>query len=854
MRKVIIFLVVISMTCISMSGAVNSTLIEETEIVKDQTARDVYRQYSKYLPTNEKEIKNIELPWIETSSSLLEWVVRIEYNGQTFEEEVPVSISDFSEKFLKHPEYGEKLYFDVDNDGKYEIEVIVGFYWSIIKDEDGSEVKSIEKRFRVRQLESGGYLDDPDGELEVWSEIHINYGLFKDTAKSKDVSKPLDNKNTKLSSIINRVKEKLAKFRIFRFLFEKLFSKKLMLDEEKNIQTQADDSDYISLGAGYRSPEDNHIPLYTEKRFAFARERIFSPTIFQHIMDPGSSAGTSPIELLYGFRSFNSGSSDPAYDIAFSIEFDPAVKLKTKFVPLNAYVYYFFEEESQRNSDTSISFTSNVFKGAGEDIDLSLIFDKIDDTLGQTGRWMSFDLDMLGDNELLGGNFHYKGSHKFTVGVLINSPMFQEKIELLGIPTDIDVSWDLDFSLTPSPIFNAHADGYIDLDMNSDFEGVNVYYPKTDPDAPDEIFIDIPGGLPKSTKVEAAITLNVDFSNLMSNPSNYVYGKLKHTCSSNLDSIRAFLPGEAIPIVKVTEIPAYSEAKGKLYWNTLEGYAYAWRGSSGPPDPVELNIDYQGFHIHDILTVRNGHIDTRFKVANDGHFYFDTSEGMFGNDLEVSIDETGDSLQLYVDEVSADELQADWNLDTSGSQLKIRQLKFGGIVDTLNGLEVNLDYQGKTVDASIDWVLAETGNFNIEVNQQADLILDFSEFAPDSEIFDIDGGITLSQNLQFDMSWKLHQGEKGNGNVDPGFFTINEYCDEPNIKSFDFYITYQGKYGVDVTFDNLEVYLDFEWWKGDRLLPYIWLDYEVSVDDFDLDLLWTNFNGETQWHYNVEDW
>ena len=85
-------------------------------------------------------------------------------------------------------------------------------------------------------------------------------------------------------------------------------------------------------------------------------------------------------------------------------------------------------------------------------------------------------------------------------------------------------------------------------------------------------------------------------------------------------------------------------------------------------------------------------------------------------------------------------------------------------------------------------------------------------------------------------------------------FTINENNDQSIIKDFDLYFTYQDKYGVDITFDNLEFYLDFEWWKGDRLLPYLWLDYEISADDFDIDLLWTDRNGDTEWYENVEDW
>lgn len=858
MKKVVVIFVVITMLCMSVVGVngsqntsknITKFLQNSVDITVDE---NLYEKFSQYIPNSEnKEIKKVVLPWSNSMSDLLEWNIRIVYNGQIFEKNVPVSVNDFTEKFLKHPEYGELLYFDVDNDGANEIEVIVGFYWSIIKDADGKEVKSLEKRFRVRLLEGGGYLNDPDGEFEVWSEIHINYGLFKgNSAKSKEVNSPFYSIKSRLQVLINKIYDKFNNLKILSNIIDKLF---VNPSENKNIVTLEYDNDYISLGAGYRSPQNENIPRYVEKRFAFAREKIFSPTIFQHQIDPGSSAGQGPFELLYGFRSFKADNAEPAYDIAFSVEFDPAVVLKTKFIPLGGYVYYYFEDESQRYSETAITFTSNILKGDGEDIELSLVFDKIDSTLGRTGQWMSFDIDMLGDHEPLGGSFHYKASDEFTVGVVVNSPVFEEKVEILNMPKRIDCSWDLDFVLAPGSLLYAHVDGFIDLDMSSDLGGVNVYYPKTDPSAEDQIFIDVPGGIPSSAKFEAAATLNVDLKNLK-NPANYVYGKIKHTCSSNLDSIRAFLPDLEVPIVKVTDIPAYSEVKGQLIWNTLQGYAYCWRGASGPPDPVEINLEYQGFKIHNILTIRDGHIDTRFKVAESGYFFFDTTEGMFGNDLEVSNTLTGDTISLFVDEVSADGLNADWDIDTSGEKLKINGLNFGGMVDTLKGLELDLNYKGKKAAMNLDWVIGQTGYFEIQVDQEDDLTIDFGDFAQNSTTFDIAGGITISDVILFDMSWGLKQGEKDGGNVDPGFFSINENNDQSIIKHFDFCITYQDKYGISIDFDNLRFYLDLEWWKGDRILPYVWLDYDVSADKFDVDLLWTNRDGQTQWYYNIEDW
>lgn len=865
--------IVILMLCINLAGITQA--IEQNNFSEnnqqDYLTHEMIQTYSKYTTPENKQIKSIDqktidLPWTYQQTSLLEWWIRIEYNGQTYEQQVPVNINDFKEKFLKHPEYGEILQFDLDSDAANDLEVIVGFYWSIIKDSNGFDVDSLEKRIRVRQLETGGYVDDSDGDLTVWSELHINYGLFQKNGKNKanQESSLLDFLDHFLRKSNTNEYQLMQKATPIQKIFMKLNEIKHFVQNKKLwnndiLETEdepplIDENDYISIGAGYRSPQGQDIPRYMEKRFAFARQNIFSPTIFQHIVDPGTSKGKGPLELLYGFRSFSSSSTIPTYDIAFSTQFNPAVYLKTKFIPLGGYVYYYFDSTSQRSSSTEITFTSNILKGVGEGIELSLLFDTIDDSLAQSGKWMSFDIDMIGDNELLGGNIHYKASNTFSVGIQINSPAFEEKIEIIEIPKEIDLSWDLDFILVPSPIFFAHADGYIDLSMSSDLGGINLYYPKTDPSDEDKIFINVPGGIPEDTRVEAAATLNIDLTNLQSS-SNYVYGKIKHTCSSNIDSIRAFLPGEEIPIVQVTEIPSYTEAEAKLYWSRLQGHAYMWRGSSGPPDLVEINLQYQGYHIHDILTIRNGHINTRFKIGENGYFFFDTSEGIFGNTLEVNNIESGDAIGLQVDEVSADNLQAEWDIDTSGERLKINNLRFDGMVDTMKGLQLNLDYQGKAADLNLDWVLGQEGYFDIELDQQDDLTLDFSQFALNSSTFDLDGGITISNVIKLDMSWNLKQGdESSSGNVNPGYFTINEHNDEGIIKDFDFYFTYNDKYGVDVTCENLRFYLDFEWWRGDRLLPYIWLDYEVSADDFDVDLLWTDINGETQWYQNVEEW
>jgi len=133
MRKRIGVILIISMLLISMSGTVGSVLaksnFEEVNIISSVYTADMQssvnsleKTVNKYLnmDTNKYETcnqveKTIDIPWMTSNSdSLLEWWVRLEYNGQTFDKQVDISIDDFSEKFLKHPEYGEILNFNID--------------------------------------------------------------------------------------------------------------------------------------------------------------------------------------------------------------------------------------------------------------------------------------------------------------------------------------------------------------------------------------------------------------------------------------------------------------------------------------------------------------------------------------------------------------------------------------------------------------------------------------------------------------------------------------------------------------------------------------------------------------------
>ena len=793
----------------------------------------------------------IQLPWKKGSTDLLEWWIIIQYDGKEFEKKVPVSITDFRDRFLKHPEYGERLRFDVDEDLDDDVEVKVGIYWADIINSEGKDIKSLEQRCRVRLLNEGSYLSDEYASFEVWSELHVNYGLIKKSFSSIDsIDAPI------LQSIYTMFNYYFPSSKVLPFL-DSLIDHYITLPTNNPV-----DSDNFQMGIGFRSAEGEKTPLDVDKRFAFARDSLFSPTIFQHIMDPSASSERSRLEMLYGLRSYKAGQNSPTFDIDFSICFDPAVYLKTKFIPREGFVYYYFNEKSQRPDTTGISFISEIEEGSGESISLTLLFDALKESLAQEGRWMSFDIDLLGDSDLLAGSFHYAASHSFDINFTIDSPYFEEKMQLSDIPTLIDVFWDLDFDFSLPPQLFASANGFIDVSMNDDLGSLRLFYPSnTSLFSGNTVFIDLPQGLPRSNRLEASVSLSLDLFNIQ-NAANYVSGRLLHQSSQNIAVIDAYLPELDdfpvgpfdTPILHVTEIPTKGEVNGKLYWNNLQGYAQVLRNSSGPPDPVDITLSYGNLSLFNHLEIRQGYIDTRFQLAENGYFHFDTSDNVIGNMLTVSNTDTGNSIGLSVDEIAANSFRADWDLDTSGSRLGIPRLSFSGMLDRLKDLQLAIDYQGKHTDLTLDWTLRQIGSFMIGIDQDTPLTLDFDQFAPDSETFSLGGGITISEDIAFDMNWNLQQGEKQGEINDPGHFTVNEYNDQTNLDNFDFHLIYQNQYGVNISLDNVKFYLDFEWWKGNRLFPYTWLDYEISSDEFNIDLLWTNGEGNTQWYDSVEEW
>ena len=958
MKKILLVLLVVCMLCVSMVGAGLSQMVQiglEDDIVycslsTEKATAQIAKIADKYLNLDEDYFKpcqkttesTIDLPWIDSlKTGLFEWWINVKYDGTEKSQKIEIPINEFDE-FLKNPLYMREYYFDVDSDSDNDVQVKIGFYKAtVLNMQTYTDTSGLATKIIIRTwFPDGTGLEDDNKDFQVWSEIHLNYGLFKKTSakdSSPSIGNPLSTMKDKIENakpgfsmgkIIERILQQRQN-KIFTPFINLLNRIQSRLQEHNDhdvsgdidIAPLASDDDWVSIGVGYHSLEGNRIPQVVEKHFTFARENIFNPSIFQHEMFPG---GNDPYQLEFGFRAYNAGTADPentAYDIGFGVEFEPAVYMRTQFIPIGGYVYYHFGQDSQ-SSQTRVTFLADIVKGSGDDLPLlTLVFDKIDSNLGRSGSWISFDLNLNG--------FEYKASSRFDVGINVGAPdIFDEKVQIKGLPSSVKFEWGVentDFIIIPHTKFQIGLDVYASLEMNDvidkiivyyprtsgypedapnapflevtgipqsnridvggsidivngsilnvdvssnigltmsgDIDSISVYYPKADWYDADVEFITLPHGLPGKMSANAQVKLGVDIDNLM-NPSNYIYGKVSHDFSDKIDAINILLPDFEDPVVSFTEIPAYGELRGELYWARLQGYAYSYRNSNGkPPDPITINFEYDldgdglnDFKLYNKLKIRDGHIYTSFKIGTQGHFYFDTSNKMLEDVFRFYNYNSGDSLLISVDEISADNLRADWDIDTSGEQIQINNLGFGGIIDTLKGFDFSLDYNGKSASFDLDWVIGEQGNFAIELNQDNDMTLDFNGLFPNAtDAFVLDGEVVLSKNFNFDMEWKLDLGEDAQN---PGYFRINKYNDNENIKEFDLYFTIKdgsGKevYGVDIYFLNPKIYLDLEWYFDidDPIPPYVyyWLDVDFYADSKDVNLLWTDLQGRTDW-------
>lgn len=927
MKRIVVLFVSICMICVSISGAAVSVnkiteskdVIGAANVVKTSSEsntillNNLRTTVNKYMSADENIYKNnvkstgsdVTYPWSHPlpAGDFLNWWIRVNYSGQTFEKQIDMSTTEFKER-LKHPWRYDTISFDVDGDSKNDIDVYYSVYVSkIVNLNEGINAKSLESRLMVR---TDG-IKDRTAQLEVWSEIHLNYGLIKNS-KSRDISPIFGGKfgllMNKLIEKLRTVSEKLGFTRLLN-LFNKLssYSQKENNNDNSGIGTLQDDNDYLSIGVGVRSPQGGNIPLFFEKRFAFGKDNIFQPVIFEHELM--QLASKSPLDLIFGFQSYKAGSTNPTFDIAFSIEFNPAFYIRTQFIPLSGYIYYNFDTGSEYNQEQKITFSANVIKGLGDGVDLSLIFDEIDSTM--VGNWLSFDLT------LSPVGFVYKASKKFNIGILVSSPIFSGKVKLNNIPTkatlgfDVDATFDhqgnelfvsfgggvslnmdsnlgsivvyypklgpdepdvtfLKVSGIPSSqslsaeaslymkndtMLTVRPEGHISLTMSSPLSKIETYYPKANSSDPDAMFITVPNGIPSSTTVGVEAELYVDLDNF-SNIDNYAYGRIYRTSSSNIQAIDGYLPGASKPIVKITDIPASSEVKGKLEWNKLQGYAYAARTSAGGPDPIEINLEFGSATINNYLEIGDGHIDAQFHLAQAGYFGFDTANEMIGDTLTIGNTETGNSLTIHVGKVSADNLWASWDLDTTQNPIQVEDLALSGDLSLFEDFQISAVLQGKNMHFEGDWNVGEEGKLSFDFTQDQPVQIIFDDLFPNNPKYKLSGGVIINQDFHFDIKWRWKQGEEQG---EHGYFKINEDTNDPNFDWIFVNFTYtpdgysEPQYGVEVGGTNVGLIVWSEWWKEpNHMLPHIWW-YVYIQGNFYMNLLW---NGD--WYDNVQTW
>jgi len=781
--------------------------------------------------------------------------IRIVYQDKEILEKMDINPKTIRGK-LSDPGYRTPMKFNVDDDAEDDIETGFGFFRYGIDEitESGTKDHSAwATAFDFMQINNG--LDDQLGEIEIWQEFHVNLGLIKN--KGLDISTDYSTnynifpKNTVVKNILEhllfliqgRIEDNPLLSTLFYKLNDYLQESKNEKIFENNKNSLAANEDYFVTRVGFHSQEGQKIPFRFEKTFSIAKDNIFRPFIFQHEMDPNDIISTASNDVMFGFQSYKEGQSNPAYDIEFDVSFNPAVHTVTQFIPRSGKIFYYYRNVGPSDS-LDIIFSSNIFKGGDSDeekegsLSLTLTLDTPTAVAG-SGKWMSFDPQIIGDFDPFGGKFVYMASHKFDVDITANSPRFEEKIEIKGLPKKADLEWDVDVDLDVGGMTKLDVEGYVQLDMDSQLDEVIVYYPKSEPTDPDISFIKV-RGIPNYEKTGAIATLYVDPNNIL-NPSNYVYGKAYRDFSSNLEAIELYLPNITMPIVEITDIPSYSAVTAQLLWNKLQGFARAERYSSGVPDPVSFNLEFDTFEVCNVLEISDGYAQGNFKIAKDGYLGFDTSKKMFSDTLEISDSAENNALSVSVDEVSANDLEVCWGLDNSGEQIKLENLGVNGFLSTLKDFQVSVSLEGKSGEFSGNWSLGEAGSFVIDFYQDENIELDI-DLGDENETYDLNGYLELKNDLHFDMSWRWKQGSYG----DPAFFKINEFSNEANLKEVNLYFNYNNNWGTDVTLSNAGIYVCVEWYWHNLIL-YIWPIIDV-YGTLDLDLLLDGI-----WYYNVED-
>jgi hypothetical protein len=924
MRKVILIGIIVIMLCISTPGVVsedkeaildNSAVLVEPNpdtisILKNTVTKYLNMDEDLYEPYIQEETNCESQPLLGGNEIFGLWI-NIVYNGKSVQKQVPLNPQTIKGK-LTDPKYRTPISFDVDGDSEDDLETGFGFFRygidEIMADGSTRNHPAWATAFDFGQINNG--LDDQLGELVVWQEFHINLdAIISRTSErsSSAFSKILERFKPVLflKQLIERLVERGSRFNFLQGLYNKLQSLFANVESEENkdlndiynkIGALSADKDYLVTRIGWRSPAGEKIPIRFEKKFAVGKQNIFKPFIFQKEMNPYDIISLASNDIMFGFQVFREGMSSPAYNVNFSVNFNPAVHTVTQFVPREGKITYYYHDVGPGNP-LDITFSSNILKGGDSDeekegsLSLTLHLDTPNAVAGE-GKWMSFEPEILGDGSPLGGKLIYAASHKFELGIIANSPRFEEKIEFKGIPKSIVFKWgvDVELNIVQNEILDASVEGFVGLDMSSKFDDIIIYYPKSNPEAPDVTCFQV-SDIPSSRELRAGASLNIDKADMVkfdiggfishdmssslgditlfwpkadpndpdipmvhipggsfsnhgeinaeaslyidlddfSNPNNYVYGKIGRESNSNFGEVGFYLPNVEIPIVKVTDIPANAYAKGRFLWNKLEGHGKAERTSSGAPDPIEFFLEFDTLTLSNVLQIGDGHIQTDFHINKNGYFNVDTSSDILGNTFEVKNSVTDNSLGISVDTVSAEDFKSKWALDNSGEQLIVDDLELSGRLKVFKNFQVDVALEGKNVEFTGNWDVADEGGFEIDFYQDEPTTIDLN-LSEVSENFDFYGAVTVSDHIHFDISWKWGK---------EGHFYINDNTNDANILSIELYATYKDEFGIDITITDVSLYFHLDWVKDpDYWRPLWWLEYYVGGDIEKIDLLW----------------
>ena len=241
MKNIVVLFIAISVLCVSISGNVfsqelTSNVMKKTVVERNslddkyvstaEATLQVANAAGKYLGLNENCFKSrlkttedsVDIPWISASKTgLFEWWINVRYNGVEDSVKIEMDPDEFQE-FLKKPLYMREYFFNVDDDPEDDVQVKLGFYkYSILNMNSGTDNSAITTKVIIRTwFPDGTGVEDSKGSLQVWSEVRINYGTFKDVSRGVSKSFGLHEWNV-LSKLWDIVKSHK-----FGFYFKKL--------------------------------------------------------------------------------------------------------------------------------------------------------------------------------------------------------------------------------------------------------------------------------------------------------------------------------------------------------------------------------------------------------------------------------------------------------------------------------------------------------------------------------------------------------------------------------------------------------------------------------------------------------